>query len=54
MKCPACKGKLVYKEIGKQKNKKTHMWVCENCPIVIIEFWEDKDVNNLSQYLKRT
>lgn len=49
MKCNMCDGKLDYLNY-----KGTHIWVCEDCPNIQFECVEDKDVENLIEYLNRT
>lgn len=48
MKCSLCDGKMDYDE-----KKGTHIWVCEDCPCVMFEYYEDKDLNNLTNRLKK-
>lgn len=44
---PLCKGEMVY-----GNNKKTHIWVCEECPAVIFEYWTNEDIENLAGHIQ--
>lgn len=34
--------------------KGTHIWICEDCPNVELEYYEDKDLENLKECLQDT
>jgi ssDNA-binding Zn-finger/Zn-ribbon topoisomerase 1 len=42
LKCPCCNGNLKY-----QESVKTHTWVCEDCPIIMFEYYTLEDLENL-------
>jgi ssDNA-binding Zn-finger/Zn-ribbon topoisomerase 1 len=43
MECLCCGGKLELRE-----NNNTHFWVCDTCPIVMFEYYDNRDIINLS------
>lgn len=51
MKCPICEGAelqdlAVYPE-------GTYAWSCPNCPAVLLEYYDDHDLDELKRYLNR-
>lgn len=44
--CPLCSDNLSYKQ-----NKDTHIWSCDSCPFVGFEFYNDKNTDELKEYL---
>lgn len=59
--CPLCGEKEVsLLEIDKNGNdmlgkctKHTYIYICELCPHIGFEYWDDEDLENLSLYLKK-
>lgn len=47
MTCPMCGTNLDYT----QKND-THIYACAECPMIAIEFFNDKNIEDLKEYLK--
>ena len=48
-KCPVCEdGELVYHKVND-----THIWVCDTCPIIRFEYYEEKNLLDLISYLRR-
>lgn len=47
--CPLCgsDGELEYTFIA----NRTHMWSCNNCPCIMMEYYTDTNVNDLAQHL---
>ena len=48
IKCPLCGEPIKHKT---DKTKKTHLWVCKQCPFVGFEFYTNKDVERLNNCL---
>ena len=48
IKCPFCNGNMTFKE----KNN-TYIWVCDDCPNIMFEFYDFDDLVNLNDYLMR-
>ena len=47
--CPLCGAKtLEHKELDEE----THVWVCSECPAILLEYWGDKDRRVINNYLK--
>lgn len=44
--CPCCGGILRHKD-----KDNTHIWSCEDCPVVMFEYYSSKDIKNVSKYL---
>jgi len=44
LKCPLCSVDMDY-----EKYKKTHIWVCPECPAVVFELWKPKDATNIKK-----
>lgn len=61
LKCPLCEsGKMEHKPIANNDfdtttsdriDEYTHAWICPDCPCVIFEYWEQKDIDNLKKVL---
>lgn len=48
-KCPLClSGDLNHEQVGE-----THIYICDECPFVGLEFVLNEDVDNLSKRLKQ-
>ena len=45
--CPMCDAPFHYK-----KYRGTHIWICEDCPIVMFEFYGNKDLKHLTTRLR--
>ena len=48
MKCPCCKGKLIYKKLETD----THAWICDTCPIVMLEMYDSSNIEALKKLLQ--
>ena len=46
--CPCCDNELIYKPIP-YENDATHAWVCEECPIIMFEYYYVNDIDNLKK-----
>lgn len=44
--CPLCNGEMRYK-----KHNNTHIWVCEECPNVMFEYYDNENIADLSEFL---
>lgn len=53
-KCPICiEGFMEYREYKQNKyNTGGHAWVCEECPMVMFQYWFDEDIDNLKTIIK--
>jgi hypothetical protein len=58
-KCPMCyTGNLEYRKKKKKKkdyadtNDSVHAWICDACPCVIFEYWNDSDYKELARLIK--
>jgi len=47
-KCPMCAGDLKHTELNG-----TQIWSCSDCPIVMFEFYDNKDTEKMGNYLKQ-
>jgi len=45
--CPSCEAELEYVPVNT-----THIWSCTECPIVMFEYINNKNVSDLQQLLK--
>jgi ssDNA-binding Zn-finger/Zn-ribbon topoisomerase 1 len=45
MKCPSCEGNLHYQLIKTE----THAWICNDCPIIMFEYYYVNDIENLKK-----
>lgn len=56
MKCPICvEGDLeltVLKSKNKSTDNQTYMWICNECPGVLFEYWIKADSDAVSKYFK--
>lgn len=53
-KCLLCeKGEIRYQFIERPKDTEhgTHVWICEECPFVAFEFWQDHNAVDLLKVL---
>ena len=46
VKCPLCNSELELK-----KYADTYIWVCRDCPAILVEFHDYHDINNLKRYV---
>lgn len=46
IKCPLCRAKAPWSTFGD-----THIWKCIDCPFMAIEYYNDKDIDNLKESL---
>lgn len=53
--CPLCNEKMLYKRLENKliKNNKTHFWSCLACPAVLIEYYNQDDINNTKKELNK-
>jgi len=58
MKCPCCGGELIYVIVGTNdefnKITKTHTWSCEECSIVMFEYYTSENIKGLKKRLKES
>lgn len=47
IRCNMCDGEMKYNEYNG-----THIWCCNDCPNVQIEYYNKNDLNNLKKYLE--
>ena len=46
--CPLCNKKIPYKRI-----ENAHTWICPYCSFIGFEYWDNKNIITLSEYLKQ-
>lgn len=57
-KCPNCEIGMEYREHELSESKeypsdrKTHAWICPDCPIVCFEYWTNRDIDALYKIIK--
>ncbi|MDK2600554.1 hypothetical protein QO179_23965 [Bacillus stercoris] len=55
MKCPLCEhGDLILKVLKSENEAMknvSHLWVCDECPGVLLEWWDDPDTKAFAKYL---
>lgn len=51
LKCPLCEGECVGCE---EINNRTYIYVCEQCPFIGLEYYNDRNSADLLEYLART
>jgi hypothetical protein len=54
--CPLCdSGNMELKEIPKKKpdgrENKGFLWVCEECPGILVEWWDNSDTETFNKYM---
>lgn len=58
MKCPCCEGKLIYREIVSLNKMaieiETHTWSCQDCVIIVFEYYNSDDITGLKQMIKES
>lgn len=47
VRCPTCEGHMDYRQ-----HKKTHMWICSECPNILFEFYDFKNIEELKEALR--
>lgn len=52
--CPLCNEQATYKQLGTEKTGLSHMWKCEVCPFIGMEFYSDLDAYFVSRELTDT
>lgn len=58
IKCQLCGGKVQYKELKTVKgsfnyNEFTHIWVCDDCPMVMFEYYDKQNTKTINKYLEQ-
>ena len=56
MKCPMCDHVLSWNsvpKIYKEDEPVTHIYICPECPFVGLEYYNDKNIEDLKVYLNR-
>lgn len=48
--CPLCEQGLME---GRMIEDKTAVWVCKDCPAVLLEFYTDENTKHLQSYLSK-
>lgn len=53
-KCPNCNIAMEYrtKEKTNPNGHDTHVWICEECPLVTFEYYVDQNIEDLKEILK--
>jgi transposase-like protein len=51
-KCPLCQKEMQYTEL-KKHGRKTHLWICPECPGVTFEYWDKRDILRVFDYYKK-
>ena len=55
--CPLCEhGHLEHDALDSTPNgrdNKTHIWICDHCPAVLLEFWENSDADAMHKRLTK-
>ena len=52
--CPLCEAEVEHKELKKndeESDNKTYIWVCSECPGVLVEWIDSRDTRALTEYL---
>ncbi len=49
--CPLCGEKATYKKIGDLAMNQVNAWICTECPFVGFEYYSNKDIEKLAEYL---
>lgn len=55
VKCPLCGADMPLTELESKPNdqeNKTYVWVCNDCPGVLLEWWTDRDTDAFSRYVQ--
>lgn len=55
VKCPLCDANMPLTELASNPNgreDRSYVWVCDVCPGVLLEWWDDNDTQAVSKYLK--
>lgn len=45
-KCPCCENTLYYRNY-----RETHAWICDTCPIVMFEYYDDNNLRDLKEII---
>lgn len=57
LKCPCCGGHMTYRAITDTKNTRenegliTHVWSCNDCPVVLFEHYDKVDSRRVKEFL---
>lgn len=56
--CPLCtEGEMELKELPNEKSpgreNKTYIWICDTCPGVLLEWWDNTDTEAFTNHMKR-
>lgn len=53
-KCPNCETPMEYriKEKLSDNGHDTHVWICEDCPLITFEYYVDQNIEDLKEILK--
>jgi hypothetical protein len=58
MRCPCCNGELIYGIVGTNdefnKTTETHTWICEECSLVMFEYYTSENIKGLKKRLKES
>ena len=52
--CPLCGNKMELKELESPRNgreDKAYIWICEECPGILLEWWDDTDTEAFVRYM---
>lgn len=55
LKCPLCDAEMPHTPLQAAKNSRddqTHIYICEQCPGILIEWWDETDTEALMKYFK--
>lgn len=55
LKCPLCDAEMPHTPLAAEQNSrdnKTHIYICKECPGILIEWWDQTDTNAFVEFFK--